>query len=353
MLGWETIPLEGSTCGRGDPFKYFLNVAEEPDAGLVIFLMGGGACLKEGPAPPGATGISAELHCMNFTNFTEPTDTYHLVGQVVPFLNRLQATNPYKAYHYAFIPYCTGDVHAGSTTEAYDYDPSPDGEFLVTHRGRLNVLAVLDDLQRRFPADRHVVLTGASAGGFGAIFNFPEVVARWASTVLIPDAGIAPPAETSLMARFGAEVAARWHAEDALPDYCATPDCVADTMRLLSAHADHYDGVHGPWRPFGYLQGQQDATLSEYLEIAPCTYELALKRGADASRRANLGAYIPATTRHTFLALPGGFASVSGVQVLEWFAAVAAASNPETMPADAMDPWLACNQIVVPRLFVP
>jgi hypothetical protein len=349
-LGWETVALEGATCGLGAPFKYFLNPAEDEAAGLLIFMMGGGACMKEGPAPPGAGGVAEQLHCMNFGNFGEPTDTYHLIGSVVAFLNRLRDTNPYRAYHYAFIPYCTGDVHVGSAAQPYDYDPSPDGEFLVVHRGRLNVLAVLDDLQRRFPEDRHVVVTGSSAGGMGAIVNYPEAARRWPGAVLVPDAGIAPPAPGSLMARYGVEVADRWRAAEALPDYCRAADCLTDTLRLLAAHAAHFDGHAAPWRPFGYLQGQQDGTLSDYLEIGPCTYELALRHAAAEYAQPNLRAYVPATAQHTFLFSTTGFTLVGGVPVWAWFAQVAAATAADELPADAVDRWLACNPLTLPAL---
>jgi len=183
-LGWETIPLEGATCGRGAPFAYFLNPAPDPEAGLFIWLMGGGACLKDGPPPAGATGIARQLHCMTYTNFAGPTDAMHLWTAVFPYFRRV-AANPYGDYHWVFVPYCTGDIHAGQMTDAYDYDPSPDSSFDVVHRGHLNVVAVLDDVARRYPADRHVVLTGSSAGGFGAIFNFPDAIGRWPSAVLV------------------------------------------------------------------------------------------------------------------------------------------------------------------------
>ncbi|MFQ5459745.1 MAG: pectin acetylesterase-family hydrolase [Anaerolineae bacterium] len=348
-LGWDTIHLEGATCGRGAPFAYFLNPAPDPDAGLFIWLMGGGACLKDGLPPPGAAGIARQLHCMTYTNFAGPTDAMHLWTAAFPYFRRV-AANPYADYTWVFVPYCTGDIHAGQMTDAYDYDPSPDATFDVVHRGHLNVVAVLDDVARRYSVDRHVVLTGSSAGGFGAIFNFPEAMGRWPSAVLLPDAGIAPPVEDSLMAREGERVAARWGTDKILPDYCATQDCLADTMHLLAAHAAHYDGRAAKWRPFGYLQGQQDGVLADYLEISRCSYEMGLRRGfQDAAGLTNLRAYLPATSQHTFLAGLDGYVSASGVQMLEWFAAVAGATDPGELPADAVDPWLACNPVYLPR----
>jgi hypothetical protein len=195
-----------------------------------------------------------------------------------------------------------------------------------------------------------VILTGSSAGGFGAVFNFPDVIARWPATTLIPDAGIAPPAAETLMTREGPQIAERWGTRKLLPDYCPTDDCLTNTLRLLAAHADQHDGDPAPWRPFGYLQGQRDAVLSEWLETTSCTYQLALRQGAATARRDNLAAYLPDTEEHTFLPRPDGWRSALGVEMSVWFGEVARASAPSEMPADAIDVWRQCNPIRLPWL---
>lgn len=351
---WQAVELEGATCGRGAPYKYFLNPSADDGAGLLFVLNGGGACMKEGHAPPGVSGPARQLYCMEYSNFVDQLlSNEQLVGSLpllIRYFRRNDAANPFRDYSYVVLPYCTGDVHAGRMTEAYDYDPDPASSFEVVHRGHLNVMAVLADVQLRYPGDRPVVLTGLSAGGFGAIFNFPAFVERWPRTTLIPDAGIAPPHAESLMAREGQRVAERWGARALLPDYCATDDCLADTLRLLSAHAEHYDGGGAPWRPFGFLQGQQDSVLSGYLEISGCSYEMGLRRGMLASQATNLRAFVPATTAHVFGATPGYKTPVGGMDMLAWFGALALATSAAELPPDAIDPWLPCNALQLPNL---
>lgn len=362
--GWESVSPAGTACGRGAPFTFFINPAPDPDAGILIYLNGGGVCIKDGPAPPGATGIAAELHCMSFSNFEDGAinrGTINLIGFLVPFFNRGLEANPFRDMHFVAVPYCTGDVHAGLMTEPHDYDPDPDARFDVTQRGHLNLLAVLDELERRFPDTgegvdegprRKVVLTGASAGGFGAIYNYPAVQARWPETTLLPDAGIGPGHWDSLLVREGSAIAERWGARAVLPDYCPSDDCMTDTLGLLAAHARFYDGSSAPWRPFGMLQGQQDSTLSEFLEISRCEYQLSLRAGlGQAADVPNLRAWVPATSDHVF-STRAAFTAADGTSWLEFIGRVAAARSPAELPPTVVDPWLRCNDVWLPALKV-
>ena len=54
-------------------------------------------------------------------------------------LDRARATNPFRAASYVFIPYCTGDLHAGSNVATYDVL----GPRKFAHVGRRNVEALL------------------------------------------------------------------------------------------------------------------------------------------------------------------------------------------------------------------
>ena len=357
---WRSVAVEGATCGRGAPYTFYLNESTAANAGIVILLDGGGACLKEGPAPAGSAGIARSLHCMDFENFEDPLMNDSLftgllagiiVPQALPIFNR-GPENPLRDYHFVALPYCTGDVFAGNMSQAYDYDPS-EARFDVVHRGHLNVLGVLAWLYRNYPEDRPVLLTGLSAGGFGAIYNFPDVIERWPRTTLLPDSGIAPPIDDSLLAREGTRVAARWGADALIPYYCKAADCLSSSYRLLAAHAAQHDGSPAGWRPFGLLQGQQDGTLTAYLETTACGYQQGLRRGRGEAQPENLRAFLPATDKHVFSALnplagETRFVSRRGVGFFDWFMQLASAAAPTDLPTDAIDPWLPCNPAFMP-----
>ena len=369
---WQAIPLPGATCGgppspeTGEraPYHYYLsepNLAEdEAPAGILIMLSGGGACYRDGDAPPEAQGAARELHCKEFTNFEDryfgdAAFASNAIAIVLPYVRRQQPDNPFKDYVYVAVPYCTGDVHAGVMTEPHDYDPDPGASFEVLHRGHLNVRAVVDDVYGRHPEDLPAVLTGFSAGGMGSVYNFPLVSERWPRTTLVPDSGLGPPHPLSLLATDVRQIAARWGSLGLLPEYCDSYGCLAFSSRLLAAHAQVYDGLHGnglPWRPFGFLQSQRDETLTDYFGLSACSFEVGLMQGI-AEFGANVRGFVPATDKHVFgiiNPLEPPFISQGGVDPIEWFGQLATATRPSEMPLDAIDGWMPCNPAFTPLL---
>jgi hypothetical protein len=366
LSAWHAVPLEGATCGGPDraQYEYFLNEASEQPVGILVALAGGGVCMRSGLPPEGVTGTAAELYCMEYGNFHDPffnetTFATDLApAAAVPFFRRSDPANPFRDYDFVAVPYCTGDLHAGSMTEPFDYDPSPQGTFEVLHRGHLNVEAVVEDVHARVPADVPVVLTGFSAGAFGAIYNFPTVVARWPRTRVLADAGTSADIRDSLTAREADRLVERWAATQLLPDYCQERECLTSTLHLLAAHAKAYDGRHGrQWLPFGLLQGQQDATLSAFLEVSQCTYELALTSALPEALAAdNLRAFVPATTQHVFGVvnpLAERYRSLGGVDPIVWAGQVGSATSAAELPPSAVDPWMPCNQLLLPAGWAP
>ena len=90
-----------------------------------------------------------------------------------------QANNPIKDWTAVFVPYCTGDIHLGSTTREYNTE---DGKVLtINHYGAINVGSVLNWLGKN-QSPKQVVVSGASAGAMAA----PIYAGRLAS--MYPDA---------------------------------------------------------------------------------------------------------------------------------------------------------------------
>jgi hypothetical protein len=86
--------------------------------------------------------------------------------------------NPFASASWAFVPYCTGDLHAGNTTRAYNtkvglFDPVvPRTHFFA---GATNMDSYLAWLRARHPSVRVVYLVGVSGGGYGAQLNLHRV----------------------------------------------------------------------------------------------------------------------------------------------------------------------------------
>jgi hypothetical protein len=85
--------------------------------------------------------------------------------------------NPFKDWYVVYLPYCTGDLFWGAKDNAY---PDTVGYFggvpqTIHHRGFVNFQAVLKWVRDNFKAPLHVFVTGSSAGGYGAMMNYPFI----------------------------------------------------------------------------------------------------------------------------------------------------------------------------------
>jgi len=87
--------------------------------------------------------------------------------------------NPVAGWTVVAVPYCTGDVHLGAVDREYTMQGHPKlpRSFTVRHRGYPNFMVVLDWITRNLPAGPEgvgdLLVTGASAGGYGAAAHFP------------------------------------------------------------------------------------------------------------------------------------------------------------------------------------
>jgi Pectinacetylesterase len=84
--------------------------------------------------------------------------------------------NPVRDWTVVGIPYCTGDVHLGSADRAYRMVGHRDlpRDFTIRHRGYDNFMVVLDWITRNVPQGvTDLLVTGASAGGYGATGHSP------------------------------------------------------------------------------------------------------------------------------------------------------------------------------------
>ena len=88
--------------------------------------------------------------------------------------SRTDAASPFAAASFAYVPYCTGDVHAGTTVQTYTVNGQPR---TVHHTGGLNTQVIVDTLHATLPNITRIWLTGSSAGGYGATLE-PAAVCR-------------------------------------------------------------------------------------------------------------------------------------------------------------------------------
>jgi hypothetical protein len=183
--GWVADPA--MRCGNGSATGFAIN-ATTKSSRVLVFLMGGGGCYDAATCG-GQDSVHKAAHLDGYTAVTAQQEIGQQLGAGSIF-DRTSAQNPFRDYSYVFVPYCTGDFHAGSTVAAYG----------TNHVGATNMKRVLAQLVPTFcPAVSRVVLMGSSAGGFGAVFNYVEVAKAFqpVRVDLVDDSG--PPMPPSSM----------------------------------------------------------------------------------------------------------------------------------------------------------
>lgn len=134
---------------------------------LVVFFEGGGACWDN-------------LTCSFPQSFVPAIDPDANPATYDGIFNSDNPVNPVKDWSFVYIPYCTGDLHVGSSTKKY-FNVGNSAllrsrqTFAIQHRGFDNFMVVLDWIEQNFDAPNKVLVTGSSAGGYGASANFPWI----------------------------------------------------------------------------------------------------------------------------------------------------------------------------------
>jgi hypothetical protein len=166
---WTLEYVNGAKCRDGAPAGIGLNPNPQSDR-LLIYLEGGGACFNS----------SCDVTAFD-TPFIPPSDG---------IFDRTNPDNPVRDFNMVYIPYCTGDVFAGDAPDAVIVNGLGQPVF---HQfvGYRNVGLFLSRIVPTFPNVKQVLLTGISAGGFGAGLNADRVQRAFGSVpvVLVDDSG--------------------------------------------------------------------------------------------------------------------------------------------------------------------
>ncbi len=224
--GWTWYAIEGAICRDGSPTGFFVHWGTAPK--LIIYLEGGGACINDGfcaynPANKDQilTGNGETVIGSAFGTVAGRQQPGAYEGGVMHGIHDLANTaNPYKDWSHVYVPYCTGDVYAGTKRDAMVPGVVAPQQFV----GHLNMQKFIGRLVPTFKDSvDQVVLTGASAGSFGAALNFSMVQDAFGSVRVYPilDSGVPfvdnPKTWPACMQKVWRET---WGLNDMLP-----PDC--------------------------------------------------------------------------------------------------------------------------------
>jgi hypothetical protein len=257
LRAWTWVDFPDALCANGAPTGIGVNLVE-PGAPALIFLMGGGGCWDHESCY--VTKLAANVESGFGAN-----DFAALAPALGGIFDRADLNNPFHDMHHVIVPYCTGDVHAGSAVTSH-------GGIATHHVGYDNLGAFLARLVPTFAGSERVVLAGTSAGGFGAIFNAQRTSLAFGSSRVdvIDDAG--PWLENPyLPEELEQKLRAAWGLAETLPADCA--GCASELAALFGfAAASH------PASRFALLTHSEDGVIQAYMGLDAAGFEAGLTK---------------------------------------------------------------------------
>ena len=237
--GWNYYAISGAMCRDGSPAGIYVHYGTANK--LFIYLEGGGACssptfCSHNPAAvaqafPGGAQTQGQTIGGSLGSVTGgpyqapyvPTAASGFTAAYSPgIFDFTNAANPVKDWSGVYVPYCTGDVHFGTadnvTIPGDGVLPALTSQHFV---GYLNMQKFIGHLVPTFPSLTQVLLTGASAGGFGAGLNYGMVQDSFGTVpvTVLDDSG--PPFTTAdLPACIQKQWRDLWGFDAALPSDC-------------------------------------------------------------------------------------------------------------------------------------
>jgi hypothetical protein len=301
---WTWLDVPGARCADGSQTGLAVNPPPPAaaDGTVLLFLNGGGSCwdaITCAALQRSTPNIGGPYGAAQFTG-----DLPKAQGTVI---DRSLPGSPFAGATLVFVPYCTGDVHWGDSTNDYP------GLGTWHHAGAANLRADVAFLQQNLTAPRKLVVSGSSAGGYGALLAHDLARAAWpaARGYLVDDSG--PPL-------IGGDVpdAERtawylsWRLDQTLAPLC--PDCRGDLSSILPVLAGRY-----PADRLALLSSHQDRVIRGYVLQTPSGFERALLQLVDQRLAPLPGAraFLVAGDAHALLQDPAAY-TAGGVGLPAW-----------------------------------
>jgi cysteine-rich repeat protein len=327
-LEWTYVEVPGTLCMDGSTAGFGVSI-NPASPNVMIYLEGGGACFND---------------ACDFSAFSIP-----FIPPPDGIFNRSNTANPVKDWSMVYVPYCSGDIHGGNKDTVL-------GGKTRHFRGYTNITKYLELWGATFRDPDTVLVTGISAGGFGAGLNFPQIADAFGpgpQMVMIDDSG--PPLSNMVIAPCLEQTFREvWGLDQTVLAACGA-DC-PDENDFASGFIDHVvktyptarlgvfsntaDTVIRTFMGFGWCDGVRDDCSGVPTNVPADTYEegLLALRAKYASRA---GSYLIGQTRagyafgtgHTVLRSPTFWTTViDGTSVADWVGGVIAGDVEQVGP---------------------
>lgn len=310
---WTWVDFPESQCMTGTPFGIGINPSSTSDE-VMIFFEGGNACFNLA-----SCAVTANKDGYDATTFAaEPSITNR-------YFDRADPSNSFKDMSFIYVPYCSGDLHFG------DIGDVNVGNKVRQFRGAANTAAFLKRIVPTFPDATKVVVTGVSAGGFGAALNYDQVATAFGAgvdAVLIDDSG-PPMADAYIPPCLQKHLVETWGYEQSL---CA--ECLGPNKTFAEEFVTYLTGKY-PTASLALISSDEDETISQLLgfgendcvdldAFGPPPYDPAKYTAGLVDLRDRVAAgtsfrlYLIESTEHVWLDNDTTTVDVAGVTLHDW-----------------------------------
>jgi hypothetical protein len=298
---WTWVDFPDAVCDDGTPTG--LGVNPTSGGNLLVFLNGGGACWD----PTTCLMLNTAAHGPYGRSQFDAAGAQR-TGTI---LDRDLASNPFHDWSLVFIPYCTGDFHAGDNVVNYS---SAGQSHAYHHEGRANVTAYVRRLAATFPSTTKIVVAGSDAGGFGAALDYDLFRGAFpqAKGYLLDDGGPLFKG-TSIPTSYFSAWTANWRFDEAI---AACTGCTDDLSALFTSLAGRF-----PSDRFALLSSTQDQVIRSLFLLSPPGFQdaLAVLQSDVLRPLTNDHVFFETGTFHTMLGMPASH-TTGGVALLTWIA---------------------------------
>ncbi|MFO0612266.1 MAG: pectin acetylesterase-family hydrolase [Polyangiaceae bacterium] len=244
---WTFVDFPDSRCMDDSPTGIAVNFTSKSND-LFIFLEGGNACFNF---------ASCKITAHEKTGFGQAQ--FDLEKDAIagwPLFARTDAANPTKDFNYVYVPYCTGDVHGGDASGVMV------GNKARNFHGYKNLDQFLDKLVATFPQAGKIILSGFSAGGFGAAYNYDHVAKKFPNNkvILIDDSG-PPMAEAYVAPCLQKYLFDLWGLKNTVPAGCT--DCAPASGIFMEPLAKYLATTYSD-RSLALVSSTEDKTISSF-----------------------------------------------------------------------------------------
>ncbi|MDO4466379.1 MAG: pectin acetylesterase-family hydrolase [Bacillota bacterium] len=302
---WQTIRVEEAYSSDGSDWNGLYKKGTENKT--IVYFVGGGMSFSRNMDKANALGF-----------FEENLWYINQLSQYALFANVKE--NPFRNWNFVVIPYSTGDLHIGNVI--YEEE---DGN-RTYHQGYKNFKLFMEQIKDELGNPDSLIITGSSAGGFGAALLAEDVLEYFPNTkniVTMVDAGF-------LIYEDWKDCAQNfWEAPEHIVNRIHSNNIVLDSLESLHKNREDVKILFACSSRDSALQAYQnfvDTGVFEYSIEAGDRFFLNLKEMVKELKAIDCGLYIFDTivdeefqlTRHMVLPNNPFAKRVENTSVVEW-----------------------------------